>query len=185
LVKAFLEEKLAIPAVIRLGGNYENLAVQILQTYLTRIRGVVEGYGHADSAEFCAARLAELVRENASKSHLVSPLVYPDFSNYTYRFATMTGEVLIDHRACEACQTKGCIKACLAGILEPDKAGRPVLNISPEEAQKGKCTECLACEIFCKFHEQDAIYVYLPIPGLAEYRQQVIKEQQKKTRRSN
>ncbi len=174
LVKAFLEENLAIPAVIRLGGNYENLAVQILHTYLSRVKGVVEGYGHADSAEYCAQRLAELVEENGFLSHQVSPLVYPDFSRFSYRFSTMTGEVLVDHQACARCQTKGCIKACLAGILTLDQDGRPVLNISPAEAQRGKCTECLACELFCKFHEQEAIYIYLPIPGLEEYRRQII-----------
>jgi len=182
LVKAFLEENLAIPAVIRLGGNYEKVAIQILQTYLTRIKGVVEGYGQADSAEFCAARLRELVQENNSQNHLVSPLVYPDLDRYTYRFATMTGEVLIDHQACENCRTKGCVKACLAEILQLDEAGRPVLKVSSEEARQGRCTECLACEIFCKFHEQDAIYIYLPIPGLAEYRQQIIAQQQAKAK---
>lgn len=177
LVKAFLEENLAIPAVIRLGGNYENLAIQILHTYLTRIKGVVEGYGHADSAEFCAQRLAELVEENGFLAHHVSPLVYPDFSRFSYRFQSMTGEVLIDHQACARCQTKGCVKACLANILSLNQEGRPVLNISPAEAQRGKCTECLACELFCKFHEQEAIYIYLPIPGLEEYRRQVIAHQ--------
>ena len=184
LVKAFLEENLTIPAVIRLGGNYENLAIQILQTYLTRIKGVVEGYGHADSAEFCAARLRELVDENKSRNHLVSPLVYPDLSRYSYRFATMTGEVLIDHQACQLCQTRGCVKACLAEILHLDEAGHPVLKIPPEEARQGKCTECLACELFCKFHEQDAIYIYLPIPGLDEYRCQIIVQQKTKAGRS-
>ena len=60
--------------------------------------------------------------------------------------------------------------------LENDK---PVLAITPEDAKKGKCTECLACEIFCTYHEQDSIFIYLPIPGLKEYRDKVIKERKK------
>ena len=57
--------------------------------------------------------------------------------------------------------------------------GKPVLAISSEEAKKGKCTECLACEIFCRFHEQDAITIHLPIPGLKEYRERIIKNPEK------
>jgi hypothetical protein len=51
-----------------------------------------------------------------------------------------------------------------------------VLAIPAEEAKKGKCTECLACEIYCKFHELDAIVAHLPIPGLKEYREKIIAE---------
>src|SRR4030042_5943341 len=64
LTKAFHEEKLDIPAVIRLGGNFEEKAIEILQTYLKDIPGVVEGYGRDDSPEFCARRLEGLVAHN-------------------------------------------------------------------------------------------------------------------------
>jgi hypothetical protein len=47
--------------------------------------------------------------------------------------------------------------------------------VTEEDAKKGKCTECLACEIFCQFHEQNAIDIHLPIPGLKEYRNRLIK----------
>jgi hypothetical protein len=56
---------------------------------------------------------------------------------------------------------------------------KPVLAVSPEDAKKGKCTECLACEIFCRFHEQNAIHIHLPIPGLKEYRDRMIKKTSK------
>ena len=42
----------------------------------------------------------------------------------------------------------------------------PVLAISREEAKKGKCTECLACELACEFQGNGAIFIDLPIPGL-------------------
>jgi len=53
LVKAFYEEKLDIPAVIRLGGNFEEKAIEILQAYLKDIPGAVEdtaGTTHRSSA---------------------------------------------------------------------------------------------------------------------------------------
>ena len=43
---------------------------------------------------------------------------------------------------------------------------RPVLNITLEEAKKGRCTECLACEIACWDEARNAVRIELPIPGL-------------------
>jgi len=82
--------------------------------------------------------------------------------------------VYIDHKKCADCSTKGCIQACTAQILRLDE-GKPVLAIPREETKKGKCTECLACEIYCTFHEQAALYIHLPILGLKEYRNKIIK----------
>jgi succinyl-CoA synthetase beta subunit len=175
LVKAFHEEGLKIPAVIRLGGNFEEKAVEILHTYLKDLPGKVEGYGRDDSPEQCAARMEELIEENESESHRILPIHDLDVSPNCYDFDTFTGKIFIDHVRCERCATKGCIEACEPRILELDK-DQPVLAVSSDEAKKGKCTECLACEIFCRFHEQDAITVYLPIPGLKEYRQRLIKD---------
>ncbi|MFQ6082363.1 MAG: ATP-grasp domain-containing protein [Candidatus Aminicenantia bacterium] len=174
IVKAFSEENLAIPAVIRLGGNYEEKAIEILEMYLKHIPGKVEGYGRNDSPDFCANRLAELVKEGERVLHRVRPI--EDFTPFpeAYSFETMTGELFIDHRKCGECQTKGCVKECSPQILKLE-SGKPVLTIDPQEAKKGRCTECLACEIYCQFHEQKAIYIYLPISGLKEYREEILK----------
>jgi len=173
MVKAFFEERLDIPAVIRLGGNYEEKACQILHDYL-RARGFkVEGYGRDDSPEKCAARLAELIKEVDGAVHAVRPLEEPNAPAGAYAFETMTGRLAIDHSKCAACRTKDCIEACAPHILKLEE-DKPVLAIPAAEAKKGKCTECLACEIFCKFHEQDAISIHLPIPGLKDYRDKVI-----------
>lgn len=180
LVKAFLEEDLEIPGVIRLGGNYEEIAIRILDTYLSGIPSKVEGYGRDDSPEFCAKRLEELIEENNHRSHQVKPIVQPSLPAGCYHFKTLTGELAIDYRRCSECRTKGCVKACTAEILRLEE-GKPVLAVSPEEAEKGKCTECLACEIFCRFHEQRAITIHLPIPGLKEYRDKFIGGRGKKT----
>ena len=173
LVKAFTEEQLEIPAVIRLGGNYEERAVWILQTYLKNIPAVVEGYGRDDSPEFCAGRLEELVARDPEKRHVVRPLSELPVPENAYVFETTTGRLSIEQSKCAECQTKGCVPACPPKILKIED-GKPVLAVSPEEARKGKCTECLACEVYCKFHEQDAIVVHLPIPGLREYREKVL-----------
>jgi ferredoxin-like protein FixX len=173
LVKAFHEERMDIPAVIRLGGNFEEKAVEILKTYLKDIPAVVEGYGRDDSPEFCAGRLEELVADNRGRGYELRPIAEPSVAETAYGFETVTGRIFFDHAKCSSCQSQGCVPACLPKILKIEN-GKPVLSVSPEEAKKGKCTECLACEIFCKFHEQDAIVIHLPIPGLKEYRDKAI-----------
>ncbi len=175
MVKAFHEEKLSIPGVIRLGGNFEEKAIEILTTYLKDIPAKVEGYGRDDSPEFCAQRLEELIKENQSACHEVRLIVDRALPKNCYSFETLTGKISIDHNKCQDCNTKGCIEACKAGILKLEN-GKPVLSVSREEAKKGKCTESLACEIFCTFHEQDAIFIHLPIPGLKEYRAKIVKK---------
>ncbi|MBN1940263.1 MAG: acetate--CoA ligase family protein [Candidatus Aminicenantes bacterium] len=170
LVKAFAEENLAIPAVIRLGGNFEEEAIQILGTYLQDLPGRVEAFGRDDPPEACAARLADLVAEGGGISHEVRPMKEPLIQTSAYSFATLTGRISIDHSQCLHCESKGCISACAPRILKVDEDGRPVLAISEPEAKKGKCTECLACELYCRFHEKQAVTIELPIPGLKEYR---------------
>lgn len=170
LVKAFAEERLDIPAVIRLGGNFEEEAIRILGAYLRGIPGRVEGYGRDDSPEFCADRMARLIEEGGGAVHAVRPLDEPRLPAGAYLFETLTGRLAIDHSRCSSCSTKGCVEACGPKILKLED-GRPVLAIGKDEARKGKCTECLACEIYCKFHEQAAVTIALPIPGLKEYRE--------------
>jgi len=170
MIKAFTEEKLDIPAVIRLGGNFEEEAIRILAEYGRGLPGRIEGYGRDDAPEFCAGRLEGLIRESGSPGLSVRPI--PKFVEPAgaYAFGTMTGKLFISREKCARCRTKGCVPACHSKILKLED-GAPVLAIPPEDARKGKCTECLACEIFCRFHELDAILIHLPIPGLAEYRE--------------
>lgn len=172
MVKAFVEENMEIPGVIRLGGNYEEKAKEILENYLKDIPAVVEGYGREDSPEFCARRLEELIDNNGGRSHQVRMLQDPVLSPNAYSFDTKTGKLTIDHEKCSACRSRGCIEACIPGILKLEE-NKPVLSISREEAAKGKCTECLACEIFCRFNEQAAVWIDLPIEGLKEYREKI------------
>lgn len=182
LVKAFLEDDLDIPAVIRLGGNYERKAIEILHDYCQDISGQVEGYGRDDSPEFCAGRMKELVQESGGRLHAVKIIKEPASpDDWGYSFQTLTGEVRIDHSCCRDCSSKGCVEACTPNILKVEEE-LPVLAVDPDAAAKGKCTECLACEIFCRFHEHGAVHIHLPIPGLKEYRNRLIEKKKGKSR---
>jgi len=178
IVKAFLEEELEIPAVIRLGGNYEEKAIEILHTFLKGLKGIVEGYGRDDSPDFCADRLKKLVEEGGRKRHKVRRLKEFVSPPHAYSFETLTGKIYIDHRKCLECGKKGCVEECLQQILRIED-GKPLLAIPSDEAKRGKCTECLACEIYCKFFGKDAIVIELPIPGLKEYREKILKEEKR------
>jgi len=175
LVKAFTEENLDIPAVIRLGGNFEEEAIRILGTYCRDLPAKVEGCGRDDSPEACAQRLDELIRETREAKHAVKSMADFRPPGGAYSFETLTGKLFIDQKKCRDCKTKGCFDACAPKILKLE-GDRPVLAITVEGARKGKCTECLACEIFCRFHEQKAIIIHLPIPGLGEYRAKALSE---------
>ena len=176
LVKAFLEDELDIPAVLRLGGNYEELAIEILETYLKDLPVKVEGYGKEDSPDFCAERMLKLVEENGRKPHRVKPHKEFEPKGNEYAFETITGKIYIEHEICKECESKACVEACNYDVLKVEE-GLPLLKISEEDAKKGKCVECLACEIACRFSGKGALYIHLPIPGLAEYREKIIKEQ--------
>jgi succinyl-CoA synthetase beta subunit len=165
LVKAFMEFPLNVPAVIRLGGNAEEQAIAILERAQTEIPAPLEGYGKDDTPEFCVQRLDELIKRFEFQEEDIQGYRYTDPSE-PYRFETVTGgTVLFDHALCRECSTKICVKTCVPSILELQDE-LPTLNISLEDAKKGGCTECLACQIECFFEGNRGGQVILPIPGL-------------------
>jgi succinyl-CoA synthetase beta subunit len=168
LVKAFMEVPLTVPAVIRLGGNAEERAIAILERARDNIPAPVEGYGKDDTPEFCAERLDALIK--AAKAPRQKPPGFkPAQPQEPYMFETVTGgKVILDHAACRECTSKVCIETCVPRILSLDN-GLPVLNISQEEAKKGGCTECLACEIECFFEGNRAGRIELPLPELGDH----------------
>ncbi len=168
LVKAFREENLAIPAVIRLGGNGEDKAVEILEMYTRDLPAPVEGYKKDDTAKFCAQRLRELVDEYRPPAEMPDAERKPT-ARQPYSFETLTGTITYDHARCLECESKVCVETCVPQILKLED-DVPVLAITREEAKAGKCIECLACEIECYFHGNKGGVVELPIPGLDEYR---------------
>lgn len=169
LVKAFLEEPLSVPAVVRLGGNGEEKAIEIL-TGFTRGLGVpVECYGKDTPVDTCAERLAALIAGFSSPA-LRPPRREPSSAEKPYTFATPTGEITYDHEVCVRCKSKACVSACVPQILKLSEDGLPVLNVTLEEAQRGRCTECLACEVDCRALGAGGGHVHLPVPGLDDYR---------------
>lgn len=169
LVKAFLEEPLPVPAVIRLGGNAEEQAIAILERARPHLPAPLEAYGKDDSPDFCAQRLQHLIASfkpppSAPSGYTPSPAAEP------YRFETVSGgTVTLDHARCRDCASKVCIERCVPQILSL-QGDVPVLDIDRERARRGGCTECLACEVECFFDGNRGGFVHLPIQGLDEYR---------------
>jgi len=84
-----------------------------------------------------------------------------------YTFKTITGEVQINDDLCITCQSKPCIEICIPQILV-EKGGKVRLGIETSLAEKGKCIECLACELECATKGKGGLKIELPIPGLDE-----------------
>lgn len=166
LVKAFMDAQLNVPAVIRIGGNGEEEAIAILRRANGHFPAPVEAYGRDDTPDFCTGRLRALVN---GYTPIPGPPPRPAFSaQEPYRFETISGgTVTLDHARCRACESKACIAHCVPRILSLD-GPVPVLNISPDEAKRGGCVECLACEVECHFLGAGGGRVELPIPGLDE-----------------
>jgi ferredoxin-like protein FixX len=87
-----------------------------------------------------------------------------------YQFETVTGgTITYDHSICATCESKICIQECVHQILSLNDKGLPELNITHDEARKGRCIECLACEVDCFFKGAGGGKIELPIPGLEKY----------------
>ena len=166
IAKAFREANLSIPAVIRLGGNQEDRAVDLLHTYTADLPAPVEGYKKDDPAVACAARLVELIRTTDGLP-AASPPQRAD-AEMPYTFETQTGTITYDHAQCLECVSKVCVSACEPQILALE-GDVPELAISRDDAKRGGCTECLACELECAVYGNGGAHIDLPIEGLSAY----------------
>jgi succinyl-CoA synthetase beta subunit len=172
LVKAFWEENLSIPAVVRLGGNGEDEAVRILTEYTKNLPAKVEGHKKDDTADFCGERLKALIDAHPDKTtarKMAIPVTPPFEAKDPYTFESPTGTITFDHAVCRKCESHACVHTCVPQILK-EEDGVPVLSISREDAKSGKCIECLACEVECRVGGAGGGRVMLPIAGLDEYR---------------
>ena len=165
LAKAFWEMNLSIPAVIRLGGNSEDRAVQILTQYCKGLPAPVEGYKKDDTPDFCASRLRTLVDAPQASAHpaMTRRRYTPPAGALT--FDINGGTAYLDIAQCDE-NTNALLLEHGRGIFRIQD-GRPVLNMSPQEAA-GKDSELIACEGECRARARDVIYVDLSIPGLDE-----------------
>ena len=164
LAKAFIEMNLAIPAVIRLGGNSEDRAVEILEDACRNLPAPVRGFKKDDTPAACADVFRKLVQQCGAKPATMRRRV-PEYvgQSASYSFPITGGRVWIDHSACDAATTQIVIQHS-AGLLR-EQGGKPILAV-PEEEIAGKDSELIACEIECRRAGRPVLFVDLPIPGL-------------------
>ena len=164
LAKAFWELDLNIPAVIRLGGNTEDRAVDILHRMSKLLRAPVEGYRKSDTPAMIAARFAKLVGK--TKGANWKPCL-PRASKFVRDpSATMlpvkNGRVWID-TTCWA-QIRPGVETHSGGLII-DRHGAPAAALSGEEFA-AKDSELLACEVECRLAGIEGFYLELDVPGL-------------------
>ena len=166
LAKAFWELDLDIPAVIRLGGNTEDRAVDILRRMSGLLRAPVEGYGKADAPAIIAERFADLVASARGTKWKPRAPRLPKFVKNPA--ATMlpvkNGRVWID--TAKWPQIRRAIETHSAGLIV-DQAGAPAASLSAEEFSN-KDSELLACDVECRLAGVEGFYLELDIPGLEE-----------------
>ncbi|CAN5483155.1 hypothetical protein BH09PLA1_BH09PLA1_02080 [soil metagenome] len=161
LAKAFWEMNLDIPAVIRLGGNSEDRAVDILQTACKELPGTVEGYRKTDPPAKIAKRFAELV-EVSKKTWTPRDRRLPAFvgKSSAFSFPIKGGRVWID--AARWSEIKSSVLANAFGLFRDDY-GKPALTMSEAEIAS-KDSELIACEVECRRAGIDGMFVDLEIP---------------------
>jgi succinyl-CoA synthetase beta subunit len=161
LAKAFWELDLDIPAVIRLGGNTEDRAVDILHRMSKLLRAPVEGYRKTDTPATIAARFAELVDgANWKPRPPRAPKCVKRGSSAT--IPVKNGRVWIDTE--QWSQIRGAVETHSAGlIVDHDGVPGPLL---PDEELATKDSELLACDVECRLAGIEGFYLELDIPGL-------------------
>ncbi|MGD9690542.1 MAG: ATP-grasp domain-containing protein [Phycisphaerales bacterium] len=168
LAKAFWEMDLDIPAVIRLGGNTEDRAVDILQGACRQaaLRSPVEAYRKTDPPARIAARFAELVSAHTSAGGAAwTPRIprRPAFvgAQSSISFPLRSGRVWIDPAAWALAAPA--IIARSSGRLR-STAGRPEPTVTPE-AFLTCDSDMIACEVECRRDGIEGLFVELDLPA--------------------
>ena len=165
LAKAFNELQIDIPAVIRLGGNSEDRAVDILASACKSLPAPVEGYKKDDAPASCANRFAELVQKAAGKAWKPRPRRLPAFVGKGYSFPIAAGgRAWIDHQACDASTTDFVIGHS-SWLFKADEKHKPVLAVTEAEVAN-KDSELIMLEIECLRAGKPVVFVDLPIEGI-------------------
>jgi succinyl-CoA synthetase beta subunit len=164
LAKAFWELDLDIPAVIRLGGNTEDRAVDILRGISKLLCVPVEGYRKADTPAMIAARFAELVAEGKDAKWKPRLPRVPKFVKN--RSGTMlpvkNGRVWID--TAQWPKIRPVVETHSGGLIV-DRQGAPA-GALPSDEFATKDSELLACDVECRIAGIEGFYLELDIPGL-------------------
>lgn len=181
IAKAFLEVNLDVPAVIRLGGNSEQRAVEILHDACKELPATVEGFTKDDPPAFIAQRFRQLVDMHAGGAWEPCPRIVPAFVGAPGAFSfplnfgapggakgsggapAWEGRVWIDISRCTP-EVTALVVRHSGGVLRDDN-GSPALAISGEDAAS-KDSEMIACEIECWRAGEPVVFVDLPVLGL-------------------
>src|SRR2546430_1289035 len=145
LAKAFWELDLDIPAVIRLGGNTEDRAVDILQRMSKLLRAPVEGYRKTDAPATIAGRFAELVGSAGGTKWKPRAPRMPKFikNKSATMLAVKGGRVWIDTaRWSRDGEIRLAVETHSSGLIV-DRAGAPPAAL-PNEEFANKDSELLA-----------------------------------------
>jgi succinyl-CoA synthetase beta subunit len=164
LAKAFWELDLDVPAVIRLGGNTEDRAVDILHRMSKLLRASVEGYRKSDTPAFIAARFAELVANAGRTKWKPRAPRAPKFviDPSATMLAVKNGRIWID--TAQWPQIRASVETHSGGLIV-DRKGSPAAALPGEEFAT-KDSELLACDIECRLAGIEGFYLELDIPGL-------------------
>src|SRR5437763_8088066 len=158
LAKAFWEFDLDIPAVIRLGGNTEDRAVEILARMSKLLGARIEGYRKTDAPAAIANRFAELVAESKGKKWRPRPPRTPKFENSsTTKLAVKGGHVWIDNGTWP--KIRAAIETHSGGLIV-DREGKPGTSITAEEFADND-SELVACDVECRLAGIDGCYLEL------------------------
>jgi succinyl-CoA synthetase beta subunit len=166
LAKAFWELDLDIPAVIRLGGNAEDRAVDILHGMSKLLCAPVEGYRKTDTPATIAARFAELVGSAGGTRWKPRTPRAPKFIKdpSVTTLPVKNGRVWIDTKQWP--QIRSAIETQSGGLIV-DRKDTPTPSL-PSEEFATKDSELLACDVECRLAGVEGFYLELDIPGLDE-----------------
>src|SRR6267154_2179863 len=148
LAKAFWDLDLNIPAVIRLGGNTEDRAVEILQRMSRLLGAAVEGYRKTDAPATIAARFAELIATGKGAKWKPRAPRVPKFVKdpSVTTIPVKGGRVWIDGARWP--QIRSAVETHSGGLIV-DRAGAPVPSLPGEEFAT-RDSELLACDVECR-----------------------------------
>jgi succinyl-CoA synthetase beta subunit len=166
LAKAFWELDLEIPAVIRLGGNTEDRAVDILHRMSKLLRAPVECYRKTDTPAFIASRFAELVAKSGGAKWKPRPPRVPEFvqTPSAKAFPVKGGRVWIDTARWPA--IRSFVETHSSGMIA-DRDGAPAPSLPTEEFAI-KDSELLACSVECRMAGLEGFFLQVDVPGLDE-----------------
>ncbi|MBL9119094.1 MAG: acetate--CoA ligase family protein [Phycisphaerae bacterium] len=165
LAKAFWELELSIPAVIRLGGNTEDRAVEILQSATRGLPAIVEGYRKTDPPARIAARFTALVAQSKAGPWRPRHPRRPEFvgRGESISWPLRSGTLWIDRAAWS--RNGPAIAARSNGLLRDDH-GAPTRTL-PDADFAQKDSDMIACEVECRRDGIDGLFVEIDIPNLA------------------